>query len=373
MTYISFEKLRMMDHEILNKYLSIEDLTDTSNGPHAINLVIDRLKAAFNLHGYPEVQIKTSNRISNVSDEFDNLRIPSNSRQRSPEYVRYVNETSLLRSHTTPIIFHVLKEIKQKNLSDVLAFCPGICYRRDVIDKQRTGEPHKMDIWKIKKRDSSYKNNELLDLIKVILSALSPDAHYRTMGVTHSYTINGLAVEVEAAPDQWLKIFECGEISLQLLQDVGLDPHEYSVVGTGLGLERCAMLIKQIDDIRVLRAKNPAISSQMQHLEIYKPIMMHQSFQHEFSVIVPQDFTKEDICEIIRQIVGSDTTDIERVKFMEDLSPESVILTRDQKKVVFNIIFNSLDRVLTQQVVDSCVSKISKQFRALECEMAYGI
>jgi phenylalanyl-tRNA synthetase alpha chain len=357
-----------MDHETLNKYLSIDDLTDTSNGPNAINLVIDRLKNAFSLHGYPEVHIRTSNRISNISDEFDNLRIPLNSRQRSPEYVRYINETSLLRSHTTPILVNILKEIQQKKVSDALVFCPGVCYRRDVIDKQRTGEPHKMDIWRIKKRNTSYINNELLDLIKVILSALSPDAHYRTTTVTHPYTVNGLAAEIETTSDKWLKIFEGGELSPQLLQDAGLDLHEYSVVGAGLGLERCVMHIKKIDDIRVLRATNSEISSQMKNLEIYKPIMMHQPFQHEFSVIVPQTFKKEDICETIRQAMSSDITDIEQVKFMDDAFPESVTPTPNQKQVVLNIIFNSLDGILTQHTVDSFVSKIKQRFSTFDVQ-----
>lgn len=256
-----------MPQDVLDKYLSIPDLTDPANGTHAINLVIEKLQKSFRAN-YPPVQIRTSNRISNVIDEFDSLHIPLDSPQRSSEYVRYIDEFNLLRSHTTPLIPKILKEVKEKRPEDLLVFCPGICYLQVEASKQRISEPHKMDIWRIKKGKAD--QNALIDFVETILDALSPGTKYRTANTAHPYTKNGLIVEVETQPNSWLKLFECGQASDQLLIDAGLDSNEYFALGMGLGLEKCVMHIKKIDDIRLIRSEDPKMQTQMRNLEIYR-------------------------------------------------------------------------------------------------------
>ena len=50
----------------------------------------------------------------------------------------------------------------------------------------------------------------------------------------------------------YLEILGCGMVDPNVLKNCGIDPEEYSGYAFGLGLERIAMLLYQIDDIRTL-------------------------------------------------------------------------------------------------------------------------
>ena len=50
--------------------------------------------------------------------------------------------------------------------------------------------------------------------------------------------------------DRWLEIMGCGLVDPKVLELCGLDPQEWSGLAFGLGLERIAMLVHGIDDIR---------------------------------------------------------------------------------------------------------------------------
>jgi len=57
-------------------------------------------------------------------------------------------------------------------LTDYLVMCPGICYRRDVVDREHTGEPHQMDVWRIKRGNPRLEREALIDLIETILDSV---------------------------------------------------------------------------------------------------------------------------------------------------------------------------------------------------------
>jgi phenylalanyl-tRNA synthetase alpha chain len=50
--------------------------------------------------------------------------------------------------------------------------------------------------------------------------------------------------------NRWLEIMGCGLVDPAVLKNCGLNPEEYSGLAFGLGLERIAMLLHGIDDIR---------------------------------------------------------------------------------------------------------------------------
>ena len=49
----------------------------------------------------------------------------------------------------------------------------------------------------------------------------------------------------------WLEIMGCGMVDPNVLQNCGIDPEEYSGYAFGMGIERIAMLLYQIGDIRM--------------------------------------------------------------------------------------------------------------------------
>jgi phenylalanyl-tRNA synthetase alpha chain len=49
----------------------------------------------------------------------------------------------------------------------------------------------------------------------------------------------------------WLEIMGCGMVDPNVLTNCGIDAEEYSGFAFGMGLERMAMLLYQIEDIRM--------------------------------------------------------------------------------------------------------------------------
>ena len=50
----------------------------------------------------------------------------------------------------------------------------------------------------------------------------------------------------------WLEIMGCGMVDPNVLENCNIDSDEYSGFAFGLGIDRIALLLHQIDDIRLL-------------------------------------------------------------------------------------------------------------------------
>jgi phenylalanyl-tRNA synthetase alpha chain len=50
----------------------------------------------------------------------------------------------------------------------------------------------------------------------------------------------------------WLEILGCGMVDPQVLENCGIDPEKYSGFAFGMGIERQAMMLYKINDIRLL-------------------------------------------------------------------------------------------------------------------------
>ena len=49
----------------------------------------------------------------------------------------------------------------------------------------------------------------------------------------------------------WLEIMGCGMVDPNVLKNVNIDPEEYTGFAFGMGIERIALLLYQIGDIRM--------------------------------------------------------------------------------------------------------------------------
>lgn len=345
----------LISKERLATTLAIKDLSDPANGVHAINLVVrkvyDYLLAKNN---WPKPEVRRAHPISSVTNDFDRLYFPSDSLNRLPRYTRYLDEKTILRTHTTAMIPDILKEIKIKNIEDYSVLCPGLCYRRDVVDKKHVGEPHQMDIWRIKKGVPRLEREALIDLIESVLDATIPGAKYRANEVTHPYTINGLEVEIMVNGD-WLELLECGEAHPQLLMDAGLNPEEYSGLAMGVGLDRMVMLLKGIDDIRLLRSDDSRIKQQMEHLDDYQSVSKYPPIRQDISVSVSLETNEEDICEKVQDALQENANAVEEITILsetpfEKLPPQAIErlgIKQNQKNMLIRIVLRSHERSLT--------------------------
>ena len=350
-------KREIISKERLAKALAIRDLSDPANGIHAISLVVSKiLEYLTRKEDWPNPEIRRMGPVSSVTNDFDRLYFPPDSLNRLPRYTRYLDEKIILRTHTTAMIPDILVEIRDKGLTDYSVLCPGICYRRDVVDKRHTGEPHQMDIWRIKKGSPKLERQALIGLIESVLDAVIPGSKYRANEVKHPYTINGLEVEI-MVKGYWLELLECGEAHPRLLADAGLNPEEYSGLAMGIGLDRMVMLLKGIDDIRLLRSEDPRIKQQMANLEPYQSVSKYPMIRQDLSVSVSQETNEEDICETIKDALDNKADVVEEIAIVSETSydrlPAKAIerlgIKPGQKNMLVRVVLRSHERSLTHE------------------------
>ncbi|BAZ41153.1 phenylalanyl-tRNA synthetase alpha chain [Calothrix sp. NIES-4101] len=324
-------------------------MTNPANGIHVINLIVYQIAEVLSKSGYPEPTIWRSSPITTVANNFDKLYIPLDSLSRSPKYTRYLNDGRVLRTHTTGIIPEILPYLSGEHL----IMHPGICYRRDVVDKHHVGEPHQMDVWWVGK-DIIYHTKELVKLIETILYSVLPGITYRLNQTCHPYTRNGLEIEV-LVDGKWIEVGECGEAHPDLLKT------GYAGYASGWGIDRLAMLVKGIDDIRLLRSTHPQIAAQMINLEPLRPVSNKPSICRDLSIVTGVDTEIEDICEEIVKVLGNEVDLLEAVDILSEthyhqLPPQAIQrlgMQRNQKNLLVRITLRSLHGSITNQYANT--------------------
>lgn len=350
-------KKEIMSEEKRGRSLSVTDLTDPQNGVHAINLVVQRVIDCLNaVDGWPDVDIQRMSPVTSVANNFDRLLFPKDNLGRSSTYTRYVSADEVLRTHTSAMIPDIFKAIAPSKPKDYLVVAPGICYRRDVIDRTHCGEPHQVDVWRVRKGKPRLEREALIELIETIVKGLMPGHEYRANEVTHPYTLNGLEVEV-LIDGEWLEILECGEAHPEILKDAGLNPKQYSGLAMGIGLDRLVMIIKKIPDIRILRDPDPRIAQQMENLDVYKPVSKYPKIIRDISFSVESDYSEEDVAELIRDSMGENVSTLEEVSVTsetpyDELPPQAIErlgIKKGQKNILARLVFRSLSHSMTKK------------------------
>lgn len=177
--------MSVLTSEQLHAALSLRDLTDPAQGPHAVQLVVDSIRTALGAAWpYTEIWTRRDHPVVSLADNYDNLGYAGDAVTREARYTRYASETEVLRSHTSAMIPPALREVAESSSSDVLMVCAGICYRRDSVDWQHTGTPHQLDLWRIS-RNVTLGEPELEDMIARLVDTVLPGQTYRTVPAVH--------------------------------------------------------------------------------------------------------------------------------------------------------------------------------------------
>jgi phenylalanyl-tRNA synthetase alpha chain len=242
-----------------------------------------------------------------------------------------------------------MPELLPKLKGEQLILHPGICYRRDVVDKRHVAEPHQMDVWLLS-QTKTLAREDLRQLIQAILQAVLPGKEYRLNETHHPYTHRGVEIEVYCNGN-WIEVGEGGEAH------PGLLPQGHTGLATGWGLDRLAMLVKGIEDIRLLRSEHPAIAEQMTTLEPYWPVSNQPSISRDLSIVVDLGTELEDICEAIAQALGQEADLLESVEIKSETLfnqlPESAIqrlgIQPSQKNLLVRMTLRSLHSSITNQ------------------------
>ena len=190
-----------------------------------------------------------------VEDEyhcFDALNTPVDHPARDAQDTFYVaaDGRPLLRTHTSSVQIRVMK--KQK--PPVRIIVPGRVYRRDTADATHNPTFNQVEGLYV---DKGVTVADLKGTVEFVFRELmGPKTQIRFRPHYFSYTEPSFEIDFSNALTRkmgkdWLEIAGCGMVHPAVLDEVGIDPEDWSGWAFGFGIERIAMLRYGINDIRL--------------------------------------------------------------------------------------------------------------------------
>ena len=341
--------------------LELRDLSDPAGGPHAMQSLLDDVLAALTGAWHCALDVQRRRPLVSVEDNYDRLGYAAADVTRDARYSRYAAETVMLRSHTTAGIPPALRALAGSDPvgADVLLALPGVCHRRDVIDRLHVGTPHQVDLWRIATTGSAGRlldADDLQQMVELVVGAVVPGARWRTSPAQHPYTTGGLQVDVCTASG-WVELAECGLAAGHVLAGAGLDPDRWTGLALGMGLDRALMVRKGIPDIRVLRSTDPRIAAQLADLRPWRPVSSQPSMRRDLSIVADAPVDAELLGDVVRAALGPAVEDLEAVTVLSstgyadlpDAARRRLGLRPDQVNVLLRLVLRPLSGTLTDQ------------------------
>jgi len=343
----------LISADAYRKALVLPDLTDAAYGPHALQLLVQDAVAALRETWDCDVIVHRAQPLVPVADNYELLGYAPDAATRDTRYTRYVSDSEVLRTHTSAMIPGLLRSLARAAYEDVLLACPGLVYRRDRIDRLSVGEPHQLDLWRVRRRRLC--RGDLRSMVAVVVGALVPGAPYQCLPAVHPYTRDGLEVEVHAG-EAWVELLECGLAAPEVLARAGLSA-DYTGLAMGIGLDRALMLRKGIDDIRLLRSSDPRVTAQMRDLEPYRPVSAQPPVRRDLSIAVAAEASAEELGDRVRAALGDRADAVEAIEVLaetggQELPPqaaERLGLQPGQKNVLLRVILRHPTKTLVDR------------------------
>lgn len=355
--------------------------------------------------------------VVSTHQNFDSLGFPADHPGRSKTDTYYVNKETVLRTHTSAHQADVFR----RNESEGFLISADV-YRRDAIDRSHYPIFHQMEgarMWdrtKVPNGDIAaavWKDIENLPVHSMEVEDPNPSTHpeRNPLQTEHSAeeaeaiaahlkrSLELVVVEIfsraksaamAANPDfvdeplkvrwveayfpftspsweleifwqgDWLEVLGCGVVKQDIMTKAGVP----SQLGWafGIGLERIAMLLFEIPDIRLFWSKDErflgqfrGLSANLGGLKRFVPFSKHPACYKDIAFWLrssssagggdkanAHDFHENDIMEIVRDIGGDVIEDV--TKFDEFTHP-----TTGRKSLTYRINYRSLERTLTNK------------------------
>jgi len=226
---------------------------------HPISLVKNQIidifsRIGFNVSEGPEVEDDWHN--------FTALNLPEHHPARDMQDTFFIqtNPDILLRTHTSSVQVRYM----ENNQPPIRTISPGRVYRNEAISARSHCFFHQVEGLYIDKNVSfadlkqtlQYFTTELFGKSKI---RLRPSYFPFTEPSAEVDVYWGLETETDYKMTKgtgWLEIMGCGMVDPNVLENCGIDSKEYSGFAFGMGIDRIALLLHQISDIRLLSENN---------------------------------------------------------------------------------------------------------------------
>lgn len=322
--------------------------------------------------------------IVTVAQNFDSLLVSNDHPSRKTSDCYYINKNTLLRAHTTA---HQT-ELISMGLNNFLII--GDVYRKDQIDSTHYPVFHQVDAVRLCTLEEVFQNTSSDDLklfehrgvesndkqgchtlesVKVMehelkntltglaQSLFGTEIKFRWVEEYFPFTHPSWELEIYYK-DQWLEILGCGIMRQEILQNSGAG--ERIGWAFGLGLERLAMCLYNIPDIRLFWSVDTGFLSQFKVEDPnaaieYKPISVFPQCKNDISFWLPENesYSMKDFCDLARYIGGDRVEQI----ILNDVYTHPVT-----KRVshCYTIVYRHMERTLLKIEVNNIHSQIGK-------------
>lgn len=224
---------------------------------HPYTHLIERIEEIFTSMGFsyaqgPEVETEWYN--------FEALNIPADHPARDMQDTFWLtNPELLLRTHTSSVQIHTMKA-QQPPIS---IFTPGRVFRHEATDATHDFMFMQCEGLLI---DKNISLTHLCSLLKVFMRNLfeKNDLSIRLRPSYFPFVEPGLEVDISCIfcktgcalckKTQWIEMGGSGLVHPATLKACGIDPEIYSGCAWGIGIERLAMLLYGINDIRLFHS-----------------------------------------------------------------------------------------------------------------------
>ncbi|MEM9244492.1 MAG: phenylalanine--tRNA ligase subunit alpha [Cyanobacteria bacterium P01_F01_bin.153] len=208
---------------------------------HPLNSTIDKALDIFVGLGYT---VASGTEMETDYYNFEALNTPADHPARDMADTFYLPDGNLLRTHTSAMQIRYMEE----NEPPVRIAAPGRVYRRDTVDATHSAVFHQIEILAV---DEGLTFTDLKGTIEEFLFQMFGDVEVRFRASYFPFTEPSAEVDVRWK-GRWLEVLGCGMVDPNVLKAVGYDPEIYTGFAAGFGVERFAMVLHQMDDIRRL-------------------------------------------------------------------------------------------------------------------------
>ena len=237
----------------------LNDITRPGNpieigSKHPITIVKNRIIDIFSSIGY---NVSEGPEIEDDWHNFTALNLPEHHPARDMQDTFFIqtNPDLLLRTHTSSVQVRYM----ESNKPPIRTISPGRVYRNEAISARSHCFFHQVEGLYI---DENVSFSDLKQTLEFFTTQLFGKSKIRLRPSYFPFTEPSAEVDVYwglknetdykmTKGTGWLEIMGCGMVDPNVLINCDINPEEYSGFAFGMGIERIAMLLYQVSDIRL--------------------------------------------------------------------------------------------------------------------------
>lgn len=230
---------------------------------HPITQLLDRAIGIFRRMGFA---LADGPDIETEWHCFDALNTPADHPARNEQDTFYLPDGRLLRTQTSSIQIRTL----EKAVPPVRIIAPGAAYRRDEVDATHLAQFSQMEGLYV---DEGVSLADLRGTLEFFFrELLGSDAKFRFRPHFFPFTEPSFEVDIQTKAlggGRWLEIAGCGMVDPAVFEAVNerrgdrvLDPERFTGFAFGFGLDRLAMIMAGVPDIRLFTDSDQRFLSQ---------------------------------------------------------------------------------------------------------------